>query len=186
MQLDTQSKLSSKTVFLHWVVGVMIIGLLATGIYMEENEVYALYPWHKSFGVLIVLFVIARIAWRIKNGWPAAAGDYTRLEKVLSKLVHYLLIIGTVLLPMSGFMMSAMGGHGVAVFGLELVAANPDPNNPQEMIPLNGSLAGFAHGMHGLGGNILIAAIVLHVVGALKHHIVDKDGTLKRMLGSEI
>lgn len=186
MNLDTPAKLSPKTIFLHWAVGLTMIALIASGIYMSENEVFALYPIHKSIGVLILFLVVWRIAWRIKNNWPKPAGDYTQMEKALSKIVHYLLIIGTLVLPISGFLMSAMGGYGVSIFGLELIAANPDPNNPQEMLPLNGGIAHFAHNMHGIAGNIIIFAVVLHIVGAYKHHIMDKDGTLKRMLGKTI
>ncbi len=186
MNTDTHNKLSSNTLVLHWLVGIMMITLLVTGIYMEENEVFALYPWHKSFGVAIMLLVALRIIWRYKSGWLTPAGDYTKAEKITSKIAHYLLIIGSALLPISGFIMSAMGGHGVDLFGLELVAPNPDPTNPQEVIPLNGMLAGIGHNMHGLSADIVIIALILHVTGAVKHHIVDKDGTMRRMLGKTI
>ncbi len=181
MQTDTPNQLSPTTIALHWLVAIMMIGLLATGLYMEQNEIYALYPWHKSFGVLIAFFVILRILWRIKNGWPTPVSDYTAIERLLSKIVHYLLLIGTVLMPISGFMMSAMGGHGVDFFGIELVARNPDPADPQQVIPLNGALAQIGHVVHGLAGYTLIAAVALHMIGAFKHHIIDKDRTLLRM-----
>lgn len=183
---DTESKLSSLTVALHWIVGLMMIGLLAVGIYMESYEVYALYDIHKSLGVLILLVVIPRIVHRIRNGWPTPAGDYTAIEHLLSKIVHYLLILGTVLLPISGMLMSGMGGHGISVFGLELLAESLDPANPDEVVPINEFLAGLGHSLHGWGGDILLVAIALHVIGALKHHIIDKDGTLRRMLGKSI
>lgn len=186
MHTDTQTKLSAKTVTLHWIVAVMMMTLLATGIYMEQNEAYALYPWHKSFGILIALFVILRVLWRYKTGWPPHVRDYTNWEKTLSKVVHYLLIIGTVIMPISGFMMSALGGHGVELFGLELVARNPNPANPQEVIPFNGTIAGIAHELHGLAAYVIIAGVILHIAGALKHHVIDKDGTLRRMLGANI
>jgi cytochrome b561 len=186
MKLDSHPKLSTTTLFLHWVVGITMIGLLASGIYMAENEVFALYPWHKSFGVLIATFVVLRVLWRIKNGWPTHVSDYSSIEKLLSRIVHYLLIIGTVLMPISGFMMSATGGHGVDFFGLELFARNPDPADPKEVIALNGTLAGTAHGIHEFSGIAILVAVILHVVGALKHHVMDKDGTLRRMLGAEV
>lgn len=186
MKVDTQEKLSFNTILLHWVVGIMMIGLIATGVYMEENEAFAIYPWHKSFGMVIVLFVVLRVLWRIKNGWPLPVSDYTSFEKILSRIVHYVLIIGSVLMPMSGFIMSALGGHGVELFGLELVARNPDPANPKEVIALNESLADFGQNMHGLGGKLLIIAVLLHIVGAFKHHLVDKDGTLRRILGTNV
>jgi len=184
MKFDTQSKLSTNTLVLHWVVGIMMIGLLASGIYMEENELFSFYPWHKSFGVLIATFVVLRVIWRIKNGWPSPVRNYTNIEKLLSKIVHYILIIGTVLMPVSGFIMSSMGGHGVDFFGMELIARNPDPANPQEVIALNGTFAGMGHSIHKFAGITIIVAVILHIAGALKHHIIDKDATLRRMLGS--
>lgn len=183
MKRDTATILSNTTVRLHWLVAIMMIGLLATGIYMEEQEVYALYPWHKSLGVLILLLVIPRIIWRILNGWPQAQGKYSSIETLLAKLVHWLLILGTILMPISGVMMSGFGGHGVFVFGIELMAMNPDPTNPTEALAVNELLAGLGHEMHGFGGDVLIVAIALHAVGAMKHHIIDKDNTLRRMLG---
>jgi len=186
MKPDSLSKLSATTVSLHWIVAVMMILLLATGIYMEQAEVFALYPWHKSFGVLVLLFAVIRIAWRINQGWPKSVGDYSTIEKVLSKLVHWLLILATVIMPVSGFMMSALGGYGIDFFGIELVAKNTAPNNPMEIVPINESMANFAHGVHGVGGNLLLLAVILHLVGALKHHILDKDATIRRMLGQEV
>ncbi|MCV6605635.1 MAG: cytochrome b/b6 domain-containing protein, partial [Porticoccaceae bacterium] len=140
MNADTREQLSKTTISLHWIVAVLMIGLLATGVYMEQTSTYALYPWHKSFGVVIAVFVIWRIIWRIRQGWPKAAGEYTAVEKLLSKLVHYLLIVGTLVMPVSGFLMSAMGGHGVAVFGFELFHHNPDPDNPGKVLPLNAAV----------------------------------------------
>lgn len=86
-------------------------------------------------------------------------------------------------MPISGMMMSGFGGHGIFIFGFELVAMNPVPANPNEVIATNAQLAGIGHEMHGFIGEVLIFAIVLHVVGAVKHHVIDKDNTLRRMLG---
>jgi cytochrome b561 len=186
MKRDARSKLSTNTLMLHWIVAVMMIGLLGSGLYMTQTEFRPLYPWHKSFGVIIVLFVLLRIAWRFKNGWPKSVREYRPFEKWLSKAVHYLLIFGTVVMPLSGFLMSALGGHGVSLFSWELVARNTSSVNPADAVPINGALAGIAHEVHWIAGYILIAAVGLHVVGALKHHLVDKDGTLRRMLGAEV
>lgn len=181
--MDTQTALSKQTIVLHWIVAIGMIVMLAVGVYMEENKAYELYPLHKSFGVLIVVFVLWRIYWRAKNGWPTPVRQYRPVEIKLSKIVHWLLIVGTILMPISGMMMSGLGGHGIPLFGLELVARNPDPADPSKVIALNETLAQAGKAMHGLGGNILIAAVLLHIAGALKHHMIDKDNTLKRMIG---
>lgn len=181
--MDTATKLSQKTIVLHWIVAVGMIGMLMSGVIMEELHAYAVYPWHKSFGVLIVAFVLWRIYWRMKSGWPQPAREYSALEISLSKVVHWMLIIGTIMMPISGMMMSGFGGYGIPFFGLELVAANPNPESPEEMLAYNESLAQIGKVMHGLGGKLMIAAVLLHLAGALKHHFIDKDNTLKRMLG---
>lgn len=175
--------LSIKTRALHWLVGLSMIGLLSVGVYMHETESYALYPLHKSFGVLILPVILFRVVWRIKEGWPTAVGLYSVLEQRLSKIVHWLLIVGTALFPISGMMMSGAGGHGIPLFGLDLLAPNPNPENPEEVIPLNETIAGIGHEMHEILAWIIITALVLHIAGALKHHIVDKDATIRRMLG---
>lgn len=183
---DTAQQFSKITVVLHWLVALAIITLLAVGIYMTETETYSLYPIHKSVGVIIFVFVLTRVVWRVINGWPKPVGTYQAWEHVLAKIVHWVLIVASVLMPASGMMMSGAGGHGIAVFGVELLARNPDPANPQKVMALNESLAGLGHNLHGIIGYVLVAAILLHVAGALKHHIVDGDGTLKRMLGKKV
>lgn len=186
MSLDTRNQLSHTTVILHWFVGIAVIAMLALGIYMTETETRSLYPWHKSFGVLVLLIVLARIAWRIRNGWLEPVGNYASHERVLAQTVHWVLLIGTVLMPLSGFLMSSFGGTGVAVFGFELVARNPDPENPGRPLAHNADLASFFRGIHGLVAWALVLGILLHVAGTLKHHVVDKDGTLKRIFGARV
>lgn len=183
---DNKDKLSPVTVSLHWLVGITIIALLAVGIYMKEFEVLGLYNIHKSTGVLIFAFILARVAWRAKNGWPEPAGNYKRTERLLAKITHWVLLAGTVIMPVSGMMMSGAGGYGFGIFSLTIMAPNPDPGNPQEVVPLNETVAELGHELHEITGYLLIAAVLLHIAGALKHHIVDKDGTLRRMLGADI
>ena len=186
MNSDTKTKLSRTTVLLHWIVAITTIGALTIGVYMVENEVKALYPWHMSFGQVIFVFVVAQVVWRLKNGWPETVREYPRAEQLLARIVHYSLLIGVLLMPVFGFLMSALSGNGVAFFGLELVGRNPDPANLDKVIPLNGPIAGLTHTAHWVVGYFLIAAVVLHIAGALKHHLIDKDGTLRRMLGAEV
>lgn len=185
MQLDTKEKLSRTSILLHWIVAITIICLLASGIYMEEQKVYALYPWHKSFGFIIMFFVLFRIYWRLKNGWPVPVSNYTDFEKKASKFAHWVLIIGTAIMPMSGFILSVVGGHGLDVFGFELFAKNYDPIDPKKTVAINQSLASLGHTIHHWLGYLMVATVFLHVIGAFKHHIVDKDNTLKRMLGRD-
>ena len=173
--------LSRTTKTLHWTVAIGMITLIAVGIFMHETENFALYPIHKSFGVLIVFLALPRVIWRIKKGWPTTLGSPSNIMAMAAKAVHWLLLLATVIYPVSGMMMSGAGGHGIAVFGLNLLDSNYDAIT-KEAVPLNETLAGVGHFVHETFTFILIAAIVLHVVGAIKHHVIDKDATLKRMV----
>lgn len=186
MNLHARSQLSHATVALHWLVGIAVIAMLGVGIYMTETETFALYPWHKSFGVIIFFIAAARVIVRIKEGWPVPVGNYPSHERILAKTVHWVLLLGTVLMPVSGFLMSSLGGTGVAVFGFEIVARNPDPENPRRVIAHHAELASFFRSMHGIVAWALVIGILLHIAGALKHHVVDKDGTLRRIFGARV
>ncbi len=179
---DTKEALSSLTIFLHWMVGLTIIALVSVGIYMSENEVFELYPIHKSIGVLIFAVVVVRVYWRFVNGWLQPVTEYRAIEHNLAKIIHWVLIIAMIVMPISGFIMSGAGGYGVSVFGLEIIAAQFDPV-AKEAIPHNAALAGLMHEIHAIAGWTMAVAIVLHIAGAFKHHVIDKDNTLRRMLG---
>lgn len=183
---DSHNQFSKATVVLHWIVGITMIALLGVGLYMEKNEVYSLYPIHKSVGTLIFVVVLYRAIWRMMNGWPTEIGKQPTLQRLVAKLTHWILLLGTLLMPISGMVMSVAGGRGLTVFGFNLIASNPDPANPKGVLPLNETMAGNAHQAHEVIGTLLIATVALHVIGALKHHFMDKDGTLSRMLGGKI
>lgn len=175
--------LSPTTRVLHWLVAFFIVVLLCVGYYMAWSEDRSPMPLHKSFGMLALVVILPRVVWRLMEGWPQPAGTYSGLEQLLARITHWALLIGSVLMPVSGMMMSAAGGRGLSLFGLTLLAANPDPANPGKVIALNKGLAGQASAMHETLALVLAVALLLHIVGALKHHLIDKDRTLPRMLG---
>lgn len=183
---ESAQRLSPTSVLLHWAVGLLIIVLLAVGFYMDSYEVFSLYPLHKSFGVVVFVLAIVRLLWRLAKGFPPPASSYAAWEHALARIVQSVLLIATLLFPLSGIIMSAMGGNGVAVFGFELFPMNPDPANPGKNMPIDKVLAGNARFMHGLLAWVMLGALALHVAGALKHHLIDRDGTLRRMLGRTV
>ena len=183
---DALNKLSLPTVVLHWIIGVAIIFMMPVAIYMADNEVFWLYPIHKSIGLALFVFIVARIVWRVKNGWPEPVSEYQKWEQTLSKIVHWVLIVGTIVFPLSGMTMSGAGGYGIHLFGLELLAMNPDPNDAYAVIALNETAAGIGHTVHELTAWIMFVCISLHIAGALKHHVMDKDQTLNRMRGKDV
>ncbi len=180
--MDTPQKLSPTTIFLHWIIALTMIALTTIGFYMALDHVYALYDWHKALGVIIFAFILVRVWWRIKNRWPVPVREYPPLEHRLAHIMHWVLIISTVLMPISGMMMSGIGGHGIHIFGWSLVPENLNPTTG-EAIAFNLTLSQLGEETHEILGYILAVAIVLHAVGAIKHHIIDKDCTLRRMIG---
>lgn len=179
--MQTITKLSLSEITLHWIVAVGIICLIGAGLYMSEYEVWSLYPIHKSMGILLFTVIVVRAVMRLQAGWPENISKGKAFEHGIARVVHWVLIIGTLLMPISGMMMSGFGGHGLDIFGLQIIGENIDAAG--KTIPVNGELAGIGHFMHEVLGKVLIASIVLHIVGAFKHHIIDRDNTLRRMLG---
>ncbi|WP_271008041.1 cytochrome b [Paucibacter sp. B51] len=175
--------LSAPTRALHWILALAMIGLTAVGLYMAEFEAWALYPIHKSIGLLVLPLALARAAWRLKEGWPPAASPATALEQTLAKAVHGLLLLCTLAMPISGMTFSGASGHGFGIFGLTLMHHNEDPQRPGQVLPLHEGLSQLAQSVHSALGYLLIALLLLHVAGALKHHLLDRDATLLRMLG---
>lgn len=184
--MDQQHQLSKTSVALHWIVALFIIGLSIVGLVMSKKEIWFLYPIHKSIGTLIFALILIRVVWRVRQAWPKPIRQYARYEQVLSKIVHWTLILGTVLMPISGMLMSGVGGHGIALFGWELVAEHHSPTQPDQALPYSEFWASVGESGHEIIAYILIAAIVLHIAGALKHHIMDRDATLSRMLGQDV
>jgi len=159
---NTVAPLSKLTIRLHWLIAAAMISLFAVGQYMTNTETWSLYPTHKSMGMLVLILVLPRIVLRVIEGWPTPVAEAPPFQERIAKIVHWALILATVAMPLSGMLMSGAGGHGLYIFGLELGI---------------GSLG------HEIWGKVLALSVVLHVAGALKHHIKDKDATLTRMLG---
>ncbi|RJE71018.1 cytochrome b [Pseudoalteromonas sp. MSK9-3] len=174
------STLSPLTISLHWLVGLTMIGVIVIGYYMVYWDVGPLYPIHKALGVLALFIILPRVIWRLKKGFPVPASDYPKHEHQLSVIVHWLLLLGTLALPISGMLYSGFGGYGINIFGFELVTRN-ELNG--EVIAFNETIYYSAKLSHSWIAYILTGALVLHIIGAIKHHVVDQDNTLRRMLG---
>jgi cytochrome b561 len=160
----------------HGVMLVMILGLLAVGLYMTDLEPspdkWQLYGLHKAIGMIALALIVARILWRATHQPPPALATHAQWERRLAGLVHGLLYFGMVAMPVSGYVMSSAGGHGISLFGLVDIPL---------LIQKNQAVGMVARTVHEFAGYALMAAIALHVAGAVKHAIIDRDPTLGRM-----
>ena len=181
--MDTAKKLTRTTITLHWLVALTILGLCALGIYMVRTEAWGLFHWHKSIGLILFAFILARLAWRLKQGLPPPVRDAARWERLASHGAHWLLLAATVALPITGMMYSGLGGHGFGIFALEFMESHYVAG---KAVPVNAGLAELGQALHSWIGYALLALVALHVAAALKHHFIDRDGTLRRMLGKRL
>ena len=181
MMKDSRDKLSKTSIFLHWLIGLAMIIMVFIGWYMETYEEFYLYGIHKSIGAILFVFIVVRIIWRYKNGWPKPLTIQKPLERIVAKLTHWTLLLSTLLFPVSGIMMNVGGGRGLYVFGLELIVANINPDTGKRMA-LDKGLSSLGHQVHGILMWVIIVAVALHIIGVIKHQYWYKDRTIKRML----
>lgn len=178
--MDQSNRLSPTTVGLHWLLAAGMIGLLALGLVLEEmpkgDAKSALVWWHKGLGVLILVMALGRFAWRLREGFPAPLSRLPQWQERIAGLTHWFLLLGTLFMPVSGMMMSLGSGRSIDVLDLFTIPAI----GKVEWMDKAG------HIIHGLGGKLLIAAILLHVAAALKHQLFDNDATLARMAGRRV
>ncbi|NLS13436.1 cytochrome b [Vibrio sp. SM6] len=173
-------KLTKTTVVFHWITGLSFIGVFAAGLILDSMERSPLkgqiMDYHKSIGAIILLIASARILWRIKEGALPEIINLPRWQTIIAKSVHGLLMLATLAMPLSGIAMSIGGGRGLDVFGWQLVAEGMKT-------PWLSAVAG---DIHRASVDIIIVVLALHVLGALKHQLLDKDGTISRMLGRSV
>ncbi|GGY79766.1 cytochrome b [Cellvibrio zantedeschiae] len=177
------AKLSRITIALHWLVAIGFVSLCVMGIYIVKAEAWTWYWTHKSLGVILFMIIVARAWWRLVQGWPAPINTYDKVEQKISKFVHWGLLAGTMFIPISGMIHSSASGHGFGIFAWHIVADNPALDPKDGVIAYSSFWASFGQLTHKWVAYCLLCMIVLHVAGALKHHVVYKDKTLLRMLG---
>lgn len=161
---------------LHWLMAVLLIGLLALGFYMHDlplsPEKLKLYAWHKWAGVSAFLLVLVRLAWRIGHPPPALPASMSRPMQLAAHAGHGLLYVLMIAIPLTGWLMSSAKGFQTVWFG---VLPIPDLLGKDKE---TGELLALVHKSLNL---LFVAAILGHVGAALKHHFIDKDGLLDRM-----
>lgn len=184
--MDNKHAFSKATVWLHWLVAIIILSMMTLGAYMSLLEVYGVYDIHKSIGVLVFPLLLARVLWRLKQGWPEPLHRYSAVEQFLAKFTHWALLLGIIALPIAGMIYSGASGHGFGIFGLQVFPANHHPTEAFQVIPYNEQLSIIGETAHEWIGYGLMVILALHIAGALKHHVIDGDGTLRRMLGKRV
>ncbi len=161
---------------LHWLIAVLVIGMLIFGFLLESipkpirGEMIGL---HKSIGLTILLLILLRLIWRFINIQPVLPISVPPWEQIAARSVHILFYLVLLLMPLSGWIMSSLDGHPVFFWKWW---------NWTLPLPVNKTLANDFFNVHVTIAWIIIALLVLHIGAALKHHFIEKNNVLRRML----
>lgn len=161
----------------HWATAALVGWLFYLGWTMVDlplsPQKFQDYALHKSLGLTVLALVVLRIVWRRLNAVPPLPVGMTRHETILAKATHHGIYLLLVIMPLSGWLYAGATASPANYFGFFTV---PD------LVPANETLAAAFKVVHLVAGYLLAVALLLHVAGALKHHFVNRDTVLLRML----
>lgn len=165
---------------LHWLIALLIIGMLCLGLYMDALPFNALkfqlIQTHKSIGITILLLVVVRLLWRFTNPAPMLPAHMPLWQKATAHITHLALYVLMFAMPISGYVMSDAAGYHPSWFGVSVPIVSP----------INPALSKILAEFHQYAAYTLIALLLAHVGAALYHHVIVKDNTLRRMLPQAI
>lgn len=161
----------------HWIIAAAFLAALTLGLTLGYGDLAretssGLRDWHKAFGLFVLLYGAWRVVWRLVQGFPPPLPGTPRWQALAAKVIHWLLLGAILAMPLSGALMGLARGRALEIWGMSLVPSFGE-------VPLLASAAGALHDTLGL---VVAFAVALHIGAALKHHLIDRDGTLVRML----
>jgi len=177
MHSGSSLKYSLPIRILHWIIALLIIGLITVGLIMSDLPKDApnrplLYSVHKSFGVTVLFLAVLRFALRLRLGGPPLPLAIPAMERILAQLGHYAFYGFMIAMPVSGYIMSNSFGLSVKWFGIEL----------PKLFPTDRETGHLAADFHSLAAYSLIGLILLHVAGVVKHYLKERINLLSRMI----
>lgn len=164
-------------IIIHWAMALLLIALFAVGLYMHELKFspfkLQIYSWHKWAGVTAFMLVMLRLAWRVKHSPPVLPWTMSKLAKFGAHAGHGMLYFLMIAIPLSGWLMSSAKGFQTVYFGVL-----PIPDLVSKDKALGDALAA----THMILNYSMAAILLGHIGAAIKHHVIDKDDVLRRML----
>ena len=195
--MNNNTKYTNVAIVLHWLIGIGILfmfvlgwfmtelpketpkttsfdifnlGLITWGVEEEQSQRSFYFNLHKSVGLSLLMLIVLRMYWRFTHRPPAFLNSMKLWEKRLAKATHHSLYLLMFLIPLSGIIMSAGSKYGIKWFGIKVIPGFDDK-----------AIRELFYEFHEIFGLLLLLILILHILGAVKHSIVDKDGTLRRM-----
>lgn len=188
--INTRTRYGSVTKTIHWLMALMVLTVIPLGVIAHDmaERIWAqaqpddaliartawLFSLHKTLGVAIFFLALLRILWAASTPRPGLLNAENRIEAFLAHLIHWMLYGALLIMPLTGWI------HHAASQGFAPILWPFGQTLP--LIPSSEPVAQLFGALHHWSGYVLIAALALHIAGALKHHVIDKDATLRRML----
>jgi cytochrome b561 len=173
---ENQTKYPLSMKLYHWVAALMVGALIYVGYNMSDmpasDEKWRMYFMHKSFGLLFLIVMLSRLYNRFRSKIPPLPEKISIFDAKMSHIVHYLLYGVLIIMPISGIFMSIFAGKGMPFFFTTFFSD----------IAKHEEINGAAWIVHTKLPTIILLLIGLHLVGSMKHFIVDKVNLLKRMI----
>lgn len=169
---------TNTAILLHWLVAILIICGFCLGVTMVNipgltPSKLKYFSWHKWIGVTVLALACLRLLWRLTHRAPAHPASMSALNVKLASLMHALVYLLIFAVPLSGYFYSLAAGVPVVYLGVLPLPVLIEPNP---------ALKPVLKLVHYCLNVTLLAAVVLHVLGAFKHHFIDQDGIFKRMM----
>ena len=172
-----RDRYTTTTIVLHWLIAVLLLGQFAFGLWLgdiprgtPERGIYV--NLHKSSGLLIGLLIVLRIAWRLAHTPPPLPAAMPAWQQLAARLGHGALYLCMLALPLSGYLASNFGKHGIKFFNV----VRMPPWGPDDK-----TLYAVFNGIHHIAALLLAVFVGLHVLAVAKHMLIDRDGLLWRM-----
>ncbi|UAT43408.1 cytochrome b [Anaplasmataceae bacterium AB001_6] len=164
---------------LHWIVGLMVIGVLISGMITHCTAINVnkaiLFKYHKAVGFCILLLMVIRILVRMISDIPAWPKKLKKSYKYMSLAVQYGMYIFVTVAALSGYVMSSASGKDIRLLW------NMEKTAPL-IVAKDKAVAQKAHKIHTTVVWIVLALVILHFLGSMKHIIIDRYNILRRML----
>jgi cytochrome b561 len=182
MLRDRQDTFGWGTIVLHWMIALLIVGLIVLGYVMTRPDIdpelqFSLYQWHKSFGMTALALAFIRLVWWLANIHPDPVASLSALERRASSVTHAFLLALTIAVPLAGWAIASTSTLNIPTlfFNRVLIPHLPMEKSEAAEIFWSDAHAWLAYGLAGL--------VVLHAGAALLHHFWQGDEVLRRMLG---
>jgi cytochrome b561 len=175
---STPERYTRTAILLHWLIATLILCAFAVGWFMTSLTIsplrLRLVNWHKWIGISILLLMVLRALWRLTHAAPAFL-PMPRWQRRIAHGLHGTLYVLLFALPISGWVYSNAAGYPVVYFGLVRLPT---------LVEKDKVLSQTLHRLHHMIGWLLLIAVGLHLLAVVKHHFIDRDGTLSRMLSA--